>query len=230
MQSPTEAPSVPDAFRPEVKRDSLVVLVTDIRGSTQALQQCPDEDHRRFLSGFCDLTDESLRAWTSDKTAYHINAFLGDGFLAFLCDINIKGQPVSLNSGALSAAIHAAADMRKRFRRWCDTIARELGHAKPALRKDFQGMDLVAGLTFGEIPYGRFTSLQHLPSTGIGEDVLKTFRLAQSAQGGEILITEEAYRVLERQSFRVSQKALPNVRGFPNGISCYSVFPRSIKR
>lgn len=190
----------------------LTILVTDIRGSSRAFNHAPIWRVNNFLHAFAGLTQTALRNIHTDNCS--INNFLGDGFLIFFSE---PDPPMDHRVGP-SRAVLAALRMRTVFEALihCGDLA--------LTGPEFQNMTLVAGIGHGQVRYGRLTGVV-LPYlfTGITTEVTLTFRLAELAEPGQIIISESLFRNLGPPSIP-TRPLTRRPRGFPS-VTCHEVVP-----
>jgi adenylate cyclase len=157
------------------QRKEVTVLFADIRGFTPLSEQLPPEEVVALLNDYLThMTDVVFRyEGTLDK-------FLGDGLMA------VFGAPVAQADSTLHA-VRAAVAMRERLNEF--NVARRVVGREP--------VHVGIGINFGEAVVGNIGSRERMDYTVIGDTVNVAQRIQAGATGGQIVLTEEAFRRVE---------------------------------
>ncbi|HEY9286691.1 MAG TPA: AAA family ATPase, partial [Candidatus Dormibacteraeota bacterium] len=140
----------------------------------------------------------SLYRWAEDEIRRHqglVGRYEGDAIMA---TFNVTGVRLDHPVQALQAAV--------------------------AIREKaaFAGVPVGIGIAVGPAVVGQFS--QGSPVTAVGETINLAARLQAVVHGGEVLMSEEAYRRtrdwLESQELRVSEESL-TLKGFPQAVRAY---------
>lgn len=161
--------------------------MTDIRCSSPILTTWPPDTVRRFIFEFSALTYQILSDIVPAEE-YHVNNFLGDGFLIFLSERDER----DLVRRGPERAVRAARRMRREFDQLCESPL--YTHAAPRLPP----MRLLSGIAHGEVIYGPFAaSAAAVPrSTGMTSNVVLCSRFVKARlhgaeSGSHILVCEQ---------------------------------------
>jgi class 3 adenylate cyclase len=153
----------------------VTVLFADIRGFTRFTESHPADVVIETLNNIFRPLSQLVYAYrgTFDK-------FLGDGLMAFY------GAPVSEQDDA-QRAVDTAIAMQRLF-------ALQMQDGGPEVRQ----LSLGIGLHSGEAVVGNIGSESVMDYTVVGDVVNVAKRLQEAAQGGEILISEQTYLLLQQ--------------------------------
>jgi class 3 adenylate cyclase len=158
------------------ERMAVTVLFADIRGFTPLSEILAPEQVVALLNDYLShMTDVVFsHEGTLDK-------FLGDGLMA------VFGAPVVQPNSTLNA-VRTAVEMRERIREF--NREREAAGGEP--------LRVGIGINFGEAIVGNIGSRQRMDYTVIGDTVNVAQRIQAFADGGQIVLTSQAYaRVAE---------------------------------
>lgn len=184
----------------EIKK--VTIFFADIRESTTLVQNLSLEQLRAFLNEFFQIFTETI--FQSRGT---VDKFMGDAVLA------IFGAPIEIDNQNL-AAVRAAMDIRQQFER--------LRLRWVARHEDFSIIDVAIGITCGEVFLGNVGSSQRFDYTVLGIPVNVAQRIAAASPSGNIHITDEVRRDVER-FFDISEIGSMRLRGVHNPVQVYSV-------
>jgi len=156
----------------------VTTLFADIRGFTRYAQTHPPGRVVELLNLiFKELTDVVFQ-WrgTLDK-------YMGDAIMA------VYGAPVSYQDDTLRA-VRTALDLRSAFHALRDTWNDE----------QERGLGLGVGIHTGEAVVGNIGTESLMDYTVVGDAVNIAERIEKLARGGQILISEDTYRDVERRA------------------------------
>ena len=151
-------------------RRTLTVMFADIRGFTGISERLPPEDVVQMLNGYLGAAADVILAHKGS-----IDKFIGDAVMALF------GAPAPLENHALQA-VRAALAMQKKF---AETAAAGGQRASFGI-----GINTGAGIV------GMIGSESVKSYTAIGDVVNVAARLEGEARAGEILITDDTYRLI----------------------------------
>jgi adenylate cyclase len=151
-------------------RRELTVMFADIRGFTGLSERLSPEQVVEVLNGY-------LSTATDIVFEHHgtVDKFIGDAIMALF------GAPVALKDHALQA-VRAALAMQRKF--------------SDAVSRGGQRASFGIGINTGQGVVGTIGAPQLLSYTVIGDMVNVAARLQDEARAGEVLITEETYRLV----------------------------------
>lgn len=153
-------------------RRIMSILFADIRGFTSFSERVSPEELVDVLNRYLSIAAQAIQEQegTLDK-------FMGDAVMALF------NVPVPQEDHALRA-VRAAVSMQRRI----EALIEESGQT---------GFRFGVGIHVGEAVAGNIGSPDHLDYTAIGDTVNLARRLQESARGGQILLSEAAYRQLD---------------------------------
>ena len=154
------------------QRKEVAVLFADIRGFTPLSEQLGPEEVVALLNDY--LTHMTEVVFHHEGT---LDKFLGDGLMA------VFGAPVAQDNSTLNA-VRAAVAMRERLNEF--NVARRVGGREP--------VRVGIGINYGEAVVGNIGSRERMDYTVIGDTVNVAQRIQAGATGGQIVLTEEAFR------------------------------------
>jgi class 3 adenylate cyclase len=157
------------------ERRTITILYADIRGFTALAEHGNPEEIVMLLNDcFTRLIDIIFKyEGTLDK-------FMGDSVMALF------GAPIAFPD-SLERAIYAGLEMQEQ-------MALFNQERKQAGRAEIQ---IGIGINYGEVIIGNVGSKKRLEYTAIGDNVNIAFRLQEIAEGGQILVTEECYSLVD---------------------------------
>jgi class 3 adenylate cyclase len=150
----------------------LTVQVFDIRASTSILHTQPLERHVTFLREVSGKLASVLRPLV-ERGHVHVSGFTGDGFLVFF-------DEHELGKLAPQWAVDSALEMRQAFRGLCTSERWQ--------RHGFDRMALASGVASGWVYYGSVAVGPTEWITGIGNAVVRAFRLAGADDGSTVWV------------------------------------------
>jgi adenylate cyclase len=151
-------------------RRELTVMFADIRGFTGLSERLEPEEVVELLNGYLGIATDVIfeHRGTIDK-------FIGDAIMALF------GAPVPIEDHALQT-VRAAMAMQRRF-------------AEAPERKG-QRANFGIGINTGQGIVGSIGAPQLMSYTAIGDAVNVAARLQEEARAGEVLITEDTYKIV----------------------------------
>ncbi|MCC7371908.1 MAG: GAF domain-containing protein [Chloroflexi bacterium] len=162
----------PDQLRIGGDRRELTVMFADIRGFTGMSERLAPEQVVEVLNSY--LTAATDIVFEHQGT---VDKFIGDAIMALF------GAPMQLEQHALFA-VRAAMAMQRRF---AETVSRSGQRASFGI-----------GINTGQGVVGTIGAPQLLSYTVIGDVVNVAARLQNEARAGEVLVTEETFRLVEQ--------------------------------
>lgn len=150
------------------QRQNLTILFSDIRGFTSMSERMEPEE-------LVDLLNQYLTEMTEIvfKNGGTLDKYIGDAIMVFF------GNPIPYEDHA-ERAVRTALEMRAR-----------LAELQPRwVAGDAALLNIGVGITTGYVTVGNIGSPARLEYTVLGNQVNLASRLADSAQGGQILINE----------------------------------------
>lgn len=159
----------------EGERKQVTVLFCDLVGSTALAERLGAETMHLLLNRFFELALQEVHRYEGT-----INQFLGDGFMALF------GAPIAHEDHARRAVL-AALGLRKSLEEHRTELS------------DLQGVELKVrmGLNTGWVVVGGIGDQLRRDYTAVGDTTNLAARLQQSAEPGEILVSEAAGRFLQ---------------------------------
>ncbi len=165
----------PDQLQLGGTRSQITALFADIRGFTHFSEQVTPEELVSILNRYLAAAADAILAQEGT-----IDKFLGDAVMAWF------NAPIPQPDHTLRA-VHAALDLRSRIER----LSQEL---QPEQRLSFG-----VGIHFGDAVLGLVGTEKRLEYTAIGDSVNTAKRIQENSKGGQILISEFAYRLVADQ-------------------------------
>ncbi len=152
------------------RRQEISVLFADIRGFTSFSERMPPEDLVEFLNRYLSLGAQAVLDYegTLDK-------FMGDAIMAFF------NAPLAQSEHTLRA-VKAALAMQQAITTYCHELDEELH------------LNFGVGINVGEAVVGNVGTAKLMNYTAIGDCVNLAKRLQESAEAGQILLSQRAYR------------------------------------
>jgi class 3 adenylate cyclase len=152
----------------------VTVLFADLRGFVHYTEQHTGPEVIRTLNKIYQALSEVI---FSNKGTF--DKYLGDGLMAFY------GAPVAGDDDA-QRAVATAVEMQRLFA--------ELSHDRDI---DLEGLGLGIGLHSGEAIVGNIGSEKVMDYTVVGDVVNVAQRLQESAESGQIMLSEASYQELQ---------------------------------
>jgi len=196
---PYVAPQIVRWDRSEIKRRRLTVLFSDIEGFTQMMETIDETMVASWLNNYFSAMTKiaEMHGGTVDK-------FLGDGLMVFFGDPESDGVVADAY-----ACIAMAIEMRDKLQ----SLESDLGSYPMRLR---------IGIHTGYCLVGSFGSESRLDYTALGSSVNLASRIEGAAESGEILISEETYRLL-RPWIEVVSLGRRQLKGVRSTVGLYRV-------
>ncbi|MBT3315934.1 MAG: GAF domain-containing protein [Anaerolineae bacterium] len=188
----------PDSLRMEGKRSDITILFADIRGFTSFSEKQSPEKLVAVLNRYLAAAAEAVleEEGTVDK-------FLGDAVMAWY------NAPIRQADHAMRAVRTALA-----IRNAIEKLYIEL---PPEAQLGFG-----VGIHYGEAVLGLIGTEKKLEYTAIGDSVNTAKRVQENSQKNQILISEDAYKLVKKHIYVDKLDAL-NVKGKSKPIKVYEV-------
>lgn len=186
------------------ERREVTVLFCDVRGFTPMAERLSPEEVVALLNNFYNLMIDTIFRYQGT-----VDKFLGDGVMA------VFGAPIYRKDHAVQA-VRAALEIQGGIRALSDRLVAE-------------GKDAIAvgiGVNAGEAIAGTVGTDERMEYTVIGDNVNLAARLESNALAGQILISEQTYRMVQAQ---VTARSLGKikVKGKQGEIGVYEVVSSS---
>ncbi len=175
------------------------VLFADLRGYTSLAEALPADLLVDILNGHLTVAVQSVLAFEGT-----ISQYAGDLVMA------IFNAPLPQPDHALRAA-QAALRLRRE-------LARYHGGLPPQWRMDFG-----IGIASGEAVVGNIGAKELFHYTAIGDTVNLAKRLEEMASGGDVLLTESAYRCLDGCAVQLEARGLISIPGRSEPVAAYAL-------
>jgi class 3 adenylate cyclase len=184
-------------------RKKLTVFMSDIVGFTSQTESLEPEELVFLLNSYLDRMAQTVLAHggTLDK-------FIGDAILVFFGDPESRGEKEDALA-CVRMALAMKADIEALRRMW-----REKGLAS--------NLEVRMGIASGYCTVGNFGSAQRMDYTIIGNQVNLAARLQSAAAPGEVLLSQDAYALVQDAVACVAKEAI-QVRGFVQPVPVYQV-------
>jgi adenylate cyclase len=165
----------PDQLQLGGKRNQLTTLFADVRGFTSFSEKHDPELLVRVLNRYLSEAANAIleEAGTIDK-------FMGDAVMAWF------NAPIPQSDHALRA-IRTALKI-------CDSVGKLHKELPPEYHLNFG-----VGIHYGDAVLGLVGTQNRLEFTAIGDSVNTAKRIQENASGGQILISESVYHLIENQ-------------------------------
>lgn len=187
----------------EAKRKPLVIFFSDIVGFTRLSDAIDTEALTDILNQY--LTEMSKIALKHGGT---IDKYVGDSIMVFFGDPTTLG----IRKDAL-ACVSMAIEMRQYMKvlqqRW-----RERGFS--------HNLEIRMGINAGACNVGNFGTDSRMDYTIIGREVNLASRLESLAEAGDILISEDTYKLVQ-DKVMCREKGRVKVRGFSHLVGVYQI-------
>lgn len=185
----------------ETQRKKLVVFFSDIKGFTSLSEQLESEDLTELLNNYLtEMTNIAL------KYGGTIDKYIGDSIMVFFGDPKTQGAKKDT-----LACVAMALEMRKHMKvlrqQW-----RQQGVKTP--------LEIRMGINTGYCTVGNFGTESRMDYTIIGREVNMASRLESAAEAGEILISHEAYALVQDKII-CREKGTISAKGFSRPVSVY---------
>jgi adenylate cyclase len=187
----------------QAQRKPLVVFFSDIQGFTRLSDEIEPEELTDVLNQY--LTDMSKIVLKYGGT---IDKYIGDSIMVFFGDPTTLG----LRKDAM-ACVSMAIEMRQHMK-----LLRQQWRAKGFTHN----LEIRMGINAGPCNVGNFGTDNRMDYTIIGREVNLASRLESLAEAGDILISEDAYKLIQ-DKIMCREKGRLKVRGFTHLISVYQV-------
>jgi len=185
----------------ETQRKKLVVFFSDIKGFTALSEQLESEDLTELLNNYLtEMTNIAL------KYGGTIDKYIGDSIMVFFGDPKTQGAKKDT-----LACVAMAIEMRKHMKvlrqQW-----RQQGVKTP--------LEIRMGINTGYCTVGNFGTESRMDYTIIGREVNMASRLESAAEAGEILLSQEAYALVQDKII-CREKGTISAKGFSRPVPVY---------
>jgi adenylate cyclase len=191
----------PEATRLGGEKRQVIIMFSDIRDFTPVAEALSPEATIYLVNGYFARMVEVLRR-------HHgiIVDFLGDAILAFFDPLDGPLAPVGRE------AVQCALEMQQAM---LGVNLAGLGHQLPPLRMGI-------GLHAGEVVVGNIGSETRAKYGIVGAAVNQAHRLQAQARGGEVVISEAVYRLVQSE-VTVSRQFEARLKGIQDPIALYAM-------
>ncbi len=185
----------------ETQRKKLVVFFSDIKGFTALSEQIESEALTEILNNYLtEMTNIAL------KYGGTIDKYIGDSIMVFFGDPTTQGAKKDT-----LACVAMAIEMRKHMKvlrqNW-----RSQGVQSP--------LEIRMGINTGYCTVGNFGTESRMDYTIIGKEVNMASRLENAADAGEILLSHEAYALIQDKII-CRAKGTITAKGFSRPVPVY---------
>lgn len=185
----------------ETQRKKLVVFFSDIKGFTALSEQIESEALTELLNNYLtDMTNIAL------KYGGTIDKYIGDSIMVFFGDPKTQGAKKD-TLACVSMAIEMRKHMKVLRQNW-----RSQGVQTP--------LEIRMGINTGYCTVGNFGTESRMDYTIIGKEVNMASRLESAADAGEILLSHEAYALVQDKII-CREKGTISAKGFTRPVPVY---------
>jgi class 3 adenylate cyclase len=185
----------------ETQRKKLVVFFSDIKGFTSLSEQLESEALTELLNNYLtEMTNIAL------KYGGTIDKYIGDSIMVFFGDPKTQGAKKDT-----LACVAMAIEMRKHMK-----ILRQKWRAQGVLTP----LEIRMGINTGYCTVGNFGTESRMDYTIIGREVNMASRLESAADSGEILLSHEAYSLIQDKII-CREKGMISAKGFSRPVPVY---------
>lgn len=191
-----------DKFHIELggEKRNVAVLFVDIRGFTSLSEKLNPEQIVQILNRYLTLTSECI----FDHNGM-LDKFIGDATMAIFNAPNDQEDYVY-------QAVLAGLDMQKKGSELGKELQKEYGRT----------VNFGVGIHVGEAVVGNIGSSKRMDYTAIGDTVNTASRIEGKSASGELLISEEVYKILEGR-IKAEFKEEMSLKGKEKPVPVYSV-------
>ncbi len=192
----------PDIYTRSLKGEKrqVTVIFADIRGFTPLSERLPPEEVVEILNFY--LTQMTDIIFKHEGT---IDKFIGD------CIMAVFGAPIA-HGDDVYRAVKSAYEIQENMENL--NIQR--------LKEGKETIHVGIGINFGEAVVGNIGSRERLEYTVIGDSVNLAARLQTLAKGGEIVVSENVYRIV-KDKFNFIEMPPEKVKGKTQPIKIYKI-------
>ena len=179
-QPPAEAltPPRPAPIQLEGERRQATIILTDVRGSTDLLEQIGTEAWVEIMNRVLHILEAEVYRFGGE-----VDQFRGDGLVAFF-------GAKSAHEDDPERAVLAGLAMQTAIKPYAAELAEREGIELP----------LRVGVNTGEVIVTSIgDSRQHSEDTAMGEGIALAARMETAAEAGTVLVSENTYRLVESQ-------------------------------
>ena len=197
---PEEKPMMQSAVARASERRTVAVLFCDVCGFTAMSEKLDPEEVSNIIQPLFQLCNNAI-----NKFGGVIEKFIGDALMA------IFGVPISHEDDAERAAL-AALEMRDIIQRFGADLEQRMGFS----------VNMRIGLNVGTIVAGSVDSGEGKNYQVLGDAINTAARMEQNAKPGNILVTEQMYRLL-RDSFELQKGVQIQAKGKAEPLQAYDL-------
>jgi class 3 adenylate cyclase len=191
------------------KKITATVFFSDLRGFTAMTEFYEPDKVINILNDYLSMSTKII-----DKNGGRVNKYIGDAVMAVF-ESPSKYRDILDSDKAIVAALDIQTQFQVLMRKWKTDIDPNLN------------LGLGIGLARGEIIAGNIGSEERMEHTVIGDTVNLASRLCSKAVHGQVLITEDMYRLVEHL-VQVDVMAPVEVKGKTGLYNIYSVLNRKM--
>lgn len=185
----------------ETQRKKLVVFFSDIKGFTALSEQLESEPLTELLNNYLtEMTNIAL------KYGGTIDKYIGDSIMVFFGDPKTQGAKKDT-----LACVAMALEMRKHMK-----VLRQKWRAQGVQTP----LEIRMGINTGYCTVGNFGTESRMDYTIIGREVNMASRLESAAESGEILLSHEAYALIQDKII-CREKGMISAKGFSRPVPVY---------
>lgn len=185
----------------ETQRKKLVVFFSDIKGFTALSEQLESEALTELLNNYLtEMTNIAL------KYGGTIDKYVGDSIMVFFGDPKTQGAKKDT-----LACVAMAIEMRKHMK-----VLRQQWRAQGVQNP----LEIRMGINTGYCTVGNFGTESRMDYTIIGKEVNMASRLESAAEAGEILLSHEAYALVQDKII-CREKGTISAKGFSRPVPVY---------
>jgi class 3 adenylate cyclase len=184
----------------EGERKLITVLFADVKGSTSIGETLDPEELRSIIEKSFKISMIEIHRFEGT-----INQFLGDGFMALF------GAPIAHEDHAIRA-IHSAVAIQRAMAGYSEEI-------KKNWDIDFK---MRIGINTGTVVVGNIEDDLKMDYIASGDTVNLASRMGQIAQPGNIMITEDTYKIA-KDHFKFKPLGDLDIKGKKKPVSAYEI-------
>jgi class 3 adenylate cyclase len=193
--------SSPEATKLGGHKRLVAIMMTDVRGFTPLCETLSPEQTINVVNRYLSRLIKAIQAHKGI-----IVDFLGDSVLAFFDILNSSPKE------AARAAVCCALELRRATDRFNETMSQE----------NLPQLATGIGLNAGEVVVGNIGSKARTKYGIVGGPVNLTHRIQAQAQGGEIIVSQSVYSLLQSE-ITVSRSFKALLKGVEEEVSLFAV-------
>lgn len=191
----------PEAGRLGGEKREVAILMSDIRGFTPVSESLSPEETIRILNHYFSHMIEAIQ-----KHKGIIVDFYGDGILVFFDPLE---GPVKKE---VRYAVHCGLEMQQNMKRF----------NKEMRSRHLPELQTGIGINVGDAVVGNIGSATRAKYGIVGSEVNITQRIQAEAKGGEVIISDSAYGLLEKE-LKIKQSFSAQLKGFDGKMNLHIV-------